>query len=285
METLDLIQQQRQIAHKITAGLTQYRQAIANAAAWEREQAKTESARQQSRQDAEKEYDMACERAIEAMFGKPRTEKAQQATEKYIRGVLTKAKAANVTPARDLDSVQAVKSAMVALQSTKYLPTNVYRILSIIQIILIIVLPCSCVITAASVEEDSLLIALPVFIASVVIVLVFGRWGYNKKFSFHVSKFVRLKSLYMRWLELIDEQAQAEKASAQRTSQQEREKAGQALAAMVEQVKPALSQFTDLANSASPPWEDKVWRETTVGVGAAGIVRLGTFLLESELTL
>lgn len=277
METLDLIQQQRQIAHRITAGLTQYRQTMANAAAHEREQAKIESARQQSRQDAEGEYRRAIEGAIEAILdGEP--EFAKRETTR--RSVLAKAEAANVTPARDLDSVQAVKSAMVALQSTKctLLPV-VEFILAIIGLIATLGFWVGWV--ALLIGASAAGIVLLLSILGFVIVWVAGRW----KFSFRFSKVVRLKSLYMRWLELIDEQAQAEKASAQRTSQQEREKAGQALAAMVEQVKPALSQFTDLANSASPPWEDKVWRETTVGVGAAGIVRLGTFLLESELTL
>lgn len=260
MDTLDLIQQQRQIAHRITAGLTQYHQAIANAAAQEREQAKIESARQQSRQDAEREY----RRAIEAIFDK----EPESAKLETRRSVLAKAEAATVTPATDLDSIQAVKSAMVALQSTTYT----------LPLVVLYIIGAAC----------WLISVVSIFVFFVLAILGFVMFAIlwicvsSIEFSFYVSKCVRLKSLYMRWLELIDKQAQAEKASAQRTCQQEREKAGQALVAMVEEVKPALSQFTALANSACPPWENKVWQQTTVGVGAAGIVRLGTFLLDSE---
>lgn len=271
MTTIEIIQRQLDLARYLTNAVNEYQRAIAEAAAYlERELSQIESARQQDRQDAEREY----QRVMEAIFTpEPVTGKLKQA-------VLAEAEVANITPARDLDSVGAVRSALVVQQPTKIRAASTTETIILIGLLLVglLVGPTAfCGLCLLFSQGGGLMLSLVFAILVVLFALI--RRIKRRTISLGVSKVVRIKALYLRWLEIIDNEAQRQKAAAEGRYRQACEQAEQALQARVEQLKQMVSQFTASAHPISPPWKDTAWQDWKPADRAAGIIRLGTLVL------
>lgn len=281
MTTTELIQRQRDLARSLTNEVNRYQRVVTDATAHlEEELAKIESARQQGHQEAKSTY----EKVIEEMFtpAPVKDEKRQLERERQARAwkqkVLAAAEVAGVTPARDLESVNAVKSAIDVLSSTKIISKLIIFLILIAEICVGIVTLAGCFGSLAIFDESSRGIgigSLVVFVAgfgALTAMLAVLGWRNNKTF---VSRVARLKALHMRWLEIVESEAQRQRTEAQRRYRQACEQVEQSLQATVEQLKPMVSQFTASVHSASPPWEDAAWQDWKPADMARDIVRFG----------
>lgn len=105
------------------------------------------------------------------------------------------------------------------------------------------------------------------------------KWGQEVIINILANATSRLSALYARWLELIDQEIEMQKAEIYRQHQQSAERIKQAFAANFrQQMESQAMEFTALSYQVMPPWDDPAWQSWQPGARTPGVVRLGTFI-------
>jgi len=296
----ELIQQQRHILYTLHSIVEQYRQQIAYAQKrLEHRLEQIKADRVATEQEAKQEYEQARDRYIRAVLNHylPKITGKEQATREREREEL-RDRLLSTMPSQtaiNIGDIGSLKSEMVKLAAsdlnavsakrTKISTTKAIFLL----ISLFVCLPLVVIVASAVEGFESFMICLGGLFVLVLASTLFIYFSEVKGYKLMQGEMVLVKSnlshlagLYHRYLELAAQQAQMQKAEAQRVYQQSLEQIKQQFLNSVQQLPSTMLDYSTLSNQASPPWQSETWQNWRPGTLTPGVVRLGVFTLQID---
>lgn len=287
-----LIAGQRELFHVIGEAFSRYQPAVQAARAdFEGVLAAIESTRAQSRQEARQEYEYARDQLSmhirKALFSTKgiKDEKRKTASEKageaFVNELISKARTDRTKSAMNVSDIATIRQEMSKIMTAGIpKPNNLYRaIMWILSFVAAIGIMGS---VALFTEEGRAIgglscgIAIISFLLAVLALKIYEAPFTQRRNEELVQRFLRLDSLYQKWLELVELEAQNQRASAEKLYHQAIARAEDEFKAVVQHLRPEIEKHIAWAEEAAPSCQAAIWQTWSPGMLMPGSTRFGT---------